>query len=1127
MVTNEVARNLTRFLDAYLNEPRANGAWISGFFGSGKSHLLKMLALLLENKTVNGQPALAYFLPKIARDAMLKGMLEKAASLPSDSILFNIDQKADTIRTTERNALLPVFLKVFNDFCGYYGKQGYIAQFERDLDRDGHLDAFRQAFQEISGKSWEDGRAVVALYKAKVDDAYQRVVGDVNPNIIDHYRSDYKVSIEDFAKLVAEHIHKQPAGYRLNFFVDEVGQFIAGNTNLMTNLQTIAESLATHCNGQAWVIVTAQDEMEDVVGGMEQRGHDFSKIQDRFKTRIKLTSANVDEVIEERLLKKKTTRPVAQLYEKHRESFGTLFGFSAGREYKIYRSQEDFVRKYPFVPYQFPLFQDAIKGISEHAGFEGRHSSIGERSMLGVFQEVVKGIGNQPVGQLATFDRMFEGIRTVLKTKTQISIQRAEDQLGDPFAVRVLKALFLVKYVKGFHATPRNLRVLLQESFEGDLQALEERIQEALTRLENQTYIQRIGEAYAFLTDEEQDIEREIKSTEVDERDVLGLLEELFFSGILKDRKIRFSKTGQDYPFTRMVDGQISGRTHELTIHLVTPFHENAGNLDVLKANALGKAELTVVLPPDDRLMRDAQLYTQTEKYLRQRSTDHVSDEVQRVLSEKRLQNQNRQRELRARLEELTGQADLLVSGNPVKDLPSSEARSRLQRGFETLVETVYHNLKMLYRASYSEDQIGSILNATPGLFSVEDAFGEPEQEMLAYIQGQSQSGQRSTLKSVVETFEKRPYGWYLAAIQCVLARLCASGKVEARENSTLLEGRDLEKSLRNTRNFANVFLTPQVEFSDGEIKRAKAFFQDFFDKPPAIGDARDLGEEFKANLDALVNEIEALHRQAYRFPFLKALARPLAVLRELQGKHYTYFLREARAQDDDLLELKEEIIDPIRRFMAGEQVNIFQSGQDFLEKQAPNFDALNRQAALNPLRDLLDDPQCYRGNRMAQVKNLLDTLQQDIEQSLEAERQHLLDDLRKKQESVHEMPDYAALDETRRAEVDAVFERLKTDIRNQSLIGLMRDRYRRFEEGEYVSLLNQIAVWARPAPLPEGDAAPARKVADAPPAFIRLREVLPATPGPIESAEDVETYLARLKEALLKAIEEGKRILP
>ena len=54
----------------------------------------------------------------------------------------------------------------------------------------------------------------------------------------------------------------------MNFFVDEVGQFIGENTQLMLNLQTIAETLSTICDGQAWVFVTSQGDLDKVLGDM-------------------------------------------------------------------------------------------------------------------------------------------------------------------------------------------------------------------------------------------------------------------------------------------------------------------------------------------------------------------------------------------------------------------------------------------------------------------------------------------------------------------------------------------------------------------------------------------------------------------------------------------------------------------------------------------------------------------------------------------------------------------------------------------------------------------------------------------------------------------------------------------
>ena len=149
VLTDEVEQRLEAFFEAYNRYEGVNGVWISGFFGSGKSHLLKMLALLLENKVIDGHSVADLFVEKCSDDnEILKGAMKTAARIPSKSILFNIDQKADVISKTETDALVSVFVKVFDEACGYYGKQAYIAQFEIELDRDGLFVPFKNELKK-------------------------------------------------------------------------------------------------------------------------------------------------------------------------------------------------------------------------------------------------------------------------------------------------------------------------------------------------------------------------------------------------------------------------------------------------------------------------------------------------------------------------------------------------------------------------------------------------------------------------------------------------------------------------------------------------------------------------------------------------------------------------------------------------------------------------------------------------------------------------------------------------------------------------------------------------------------------------------------------------------------------
>jgi hypothetical protein len=261
----------------------------------------------------NGTRPGEIILPKID-DEIVKANLRKAAAFPSRSILFNIDQKFDAIGGDRSSPILEVFVKVLNELQGYYGKQGYIAKFEHDLDIHGDLVPFKETYLKVNKTSWDiDREAIMTARKAAFAKAYAthfKVKESEASNIIQQVREDYRVSIESFAHMVKDYIDSQPPGFRLNFFVDEVGQFIGQDSKLMLNLQTVAETLGTICDGRAWVFVTSQADLEGVLGAFKgMAAQDITKIKGRFKTQLTLASADVREVIQKRLLAKREEEP--------------------------------------------------------------------------------------------------------------------------------------------------------------------------------------------------------------------------------------------------------------------------------------------------------------------------------------------------------------------------------------------------------------------------------------------------------------------------------------------------------------------------------------------------------------------------------------------------------------------------------------------------------------------------------------------------------------------------------------------------------------------------------------------------------------------------------------------------
>ena len=1106
ILTGEIEKKLEEFLEAYNDSATANGAWISGFFGSGKSHLLKMLALLLENRDLGGTSALELFMPKCGDNAMLVGALRKACSIPSKSILFNIDQKATIISKEQIDALLSVFVKVFDEMCGYYGKQGYVAQFERRLEANGIYDRFRAEFEKRAKIPWETGREDALLQKSNIDKAYCRASGqdeDAENDILGKFRKDYKVSIEDFAENVRQWLDMREHGFRLNFFVDEVGQYIDKNTKLMLNLQTIAESLATKCGGRAWIVVT-------------------SKIQARFRTRPSLTSQDVDEVIQKRLLAKNDdgSQLLAEMYDTAAGSLKAMFDFGDGsRGYRNFRDQEHFIVSWPFVPYQFQLFQESLRGLSTHNAFEGRHSSVGERSMLGVFQDVAKIIADLPPQRLAPFDLMFEGLRGALKSQIQKDILQAENSQVSQFALRVLKALFLVKYIPQFKATVRNICVLLLEDMNQDIPALKRNVENALAELESQTYIQRSDAVYEYLTDEEKDIEAEIKNTEIDNAEIMKELSAYIFGRILGGTgKIRH-RNGKDYAFAQKLDDQLCSRDHELAINVITPFNDNAGNPSILQMRNAGRSELMIILPPDNRLMRDITLYRQTEKYTRQSLSRGVTESVKRILEAKRAQNDQRQSALQRQIGEMLANAEL-YAGEAALEIAATDAKSRLNAAFSELLDRAYPNMRMLGDVDYSEKDIPMYLR-TPdqGNFGP-DTLSEAEQEILNKIAAGDRAGERVTLKSLEDIFQGKPNGWYHAAIICTLAKLLASGKAEARQNGETLEGSALEKAITNTSLYSSLVIVPQIQFSASQIRGIKSLYGDLFDDVPS-NDQRELVAATRLALEGMAGEIENLVAQKNQFPFLARLEEALDKIRQCRGKSPEWYMTSFLDMRDELLAIKDDLLEPAHAFLNGPQKDIYCRAADFLKTRKPDLAYLDGSEAAD-LAAILTSSDCFRGNAMIRARRLLESLEKELAEKMAGDLDKARAALARRRQKLEQLPEFSVIDEARRKELLARFDQFENEFASQTLVAALENISRRFEEEDFPALATLLYEMAGQ----KTDDKPGLEEKPAPYAVISIHKIRPDFEEPFLSRpEDVEKWLAAWRQRLLEEIGKGRKV--
>ncbi|GKS82286.1 hypothetical protein LPAF129_19720 [Ligilactobacillus pabuli] len=932
VVTKELQKHFASLFEAYqkgINGYTDNmGVWIDGFFGSGKSHFLKILSYLLKNEDVAGKPAIEYFKDdQKIDDPFVMNQIEIAAQVPTDVILFNIDSKAGSNSGHDQNAILHVFLNVFNEMQGYSTVSPYIADLEKELDEAGQFEAFKEKFYELTnargkGMTWAEGVNHYKLQKGTIKKALVEIgyMSEENAQgYMDELKNPYQITIEEFAKRVSDYVAKKGDNRHVVFLVDEVGQFIGSDVNRMLNLQTIVEELGAQVQGKAWVIVTSQQAIDEVVDG-SINGQDFSKIQGRFKTRISMSSANVDEVIKKRILAKNDSaqQRLEQIYQEQQHNINNKIDFQEGIQRQKYDSEQSFAENYPFVPYQFHLLQDSLNAIRLH-GSDGKHLSEGERSMLATFQEAAESYQDKEVGALIPFSQFFEGLAQFLDHNHKLVIERAEDdnvvnpkQVKNPFAVQVLKTLFMVKYVDNFKSNLNNLTTLLLTSIDEDRQELENQIQDALKLLEKQDYVLKNLDTYEFLTDAEQDINKEIKNEEVTDSELSKTLGSEF---IFLDKVISSTYT---YPrlkgryvfkFNRYIDDVPVGATQdELSLCVYSAnditYHRQEAELKRISINP-DSPRVVIDMPVDNDYLNYLKRATQIRKFL-QRTHNEADQRQQQIIASKSEERQQLIDSARNFIQTALENSDIYVNG--VKLDKQKDFSNTLAEAQQLLIDDIYRSLPNI-DAAKGEKDISDLFKEETELVDEQEnkkAVGEVADKIATSVG----STGKITLRTLIDTFGRLPYHFTAEDVEWIVAKLFVDGELraevngekysapEARKNPRVAVGYFTKKTYLDKLSFQS-----KKKINPKQIKEAKEFAKDILKREAAIKNETSDEKILSILNDEITQKIAQLENFAKnpKLPGNRYLEQGINLYEGLQVaiKHETFFDVIGRKMDD------------------------------------------------------------------------------------------------------------------------------------------------------------------------------------------------------------------------------------
>ena len=1136
VITGEQIRLLPRLFDTLVPPQQANCVWISGDFGSGKSHLLKILSYVLENKLViEGRPCAEIFAEKANDDFELKGQIQKACKVPTESVLFNIQELHDGLGKNVNDPVLAIFLKVFNKKFGYDEKKPEIAEIERYYDNKGQYELLKSEYQKRHGESWEDARKSILLKLQKLAEVVADIEGIDKATAEKNLRAQingFKMDIDGFVTIIKEHLAKQPAGSRFIFFVDEVGQFIGKDVHRMLSLQTIAEGLTDKTDGRSFIVVTSQMDMESTLGDLNtQQSNDFSRIQGRFTTRIFLTSANADEVIQRRLLEKKedANKQLCLEYDKQKNIIRSLFNFGDQSQFRNnYKSDEQYAICFPFVDYQFNLLQASIIELSKNNAFSGKQQSVGERSMLTITQDVAKLYKDKDLNQIVQFCDMYEGLRGVLQTKISNDILQAERTLNDELALKVLKTLFLVKYVKGFPSSLDNITRVMLPTLDTDFPAFRSEIQEALNKLVRQSYIEKgANDEYHYQTNEEKDIETEIKNEELRPEATNEELKKIFRDEIFSESKIKLSNF-KIFPYGRMVDEVQDGRDAEMFIHFITPLN-NLSEADRNNMNMYSMRhpeQLIVVLGEDKYLSDDMVMFKKADKCLTRLLSRNDDGYRQQIISDKRRVNSRRREAIVDRLIQLTKSARLYIGGNELTDIKSQDIKNRLNDAMKSLVEQVYTNLKML-TIEYDDAMLKSIINSTTSgtLFGnlAEDACS---MEIFNEISKQQRMAVRTKVKDLVDYFKGNTYGWYETAILCIIAKLYKLDKISFRNNGQPVADRDLYNTLTNSMQQANTIVDIEEAITPAQVTKLKGQYKEFFnDESCTAQSAKDVHSAFIERLKRDIEELRSIYDRN-RFEFVKPLDAVLVTLKSLSNMVYPGLYQNSK-KVEDALDDKLDIADEIRNFITGPQFSIFKRVETLTTGNQANL-AYVSQEQRDVLTSIYNSTTPWR--QMTKANDVLNTINEEIKELQSAARNEAVALINDKFAAIKAIPAYTQIPENLRSQIDKFFSILSENAKEERFVGNLKAMQSDIDRA-YENSLKSINKWV------EDEANKASKPQDngtVPPpptpvkTFVRKESAMNVSFNKpmLETEEDVDAYLTALRAKMMSYINQNKNIM-
>jgi hypothetical protein len=847
VVTDKIEQELERVFGAFTQVSETlrrggpardvMGIWVSGFFGSGKSHFAKVLGHLLQNTPLGANAsersidAFTSHLSDTPRGLNLRLRLgELKLNTEISAVFFEIRSRQSL---TNPNSVGEILLSEFYRSIGL-AENFVVARIERGLQRRGLLSKLEQAYEEQFGVPWRspDGRDDLRTVRRRLSQVLPLIDPTEHPDertareaLADMFRHE-RITAEGIAdELVAWVGAQKTTGGRaahLVFVVDEMGTFIGDSNDRISELNSLAEMIGNKGKGKVWLIATSQQDLEKVVDRTNFQPALVGRLNARFELKPQLISDEITKVVSERILKKHPAQEAVlrDLYRRHEGYIGQLADLRASRHLGTL-NERGFIDAYPFLPHQIRLAQDIFEALS------GFRISGGVRSMISVVMETLHEIADKEVGIVVSFDQVFDAVENDLLSQEYLgapgvrSIHDADDRIpGTPIApARVLKVLWLIQQVTWIPRVPETIAKLLVRDFATDLPTLRDDVGETLLALQLAGYTARdeaTGE-WKFLNERERTIEQAIQEMmrvggprSISLAAVRRTSQEMCKTDLLTKRKlgnfaVPYGVTKLPFSYGVWLDGETLDTGPELEVRFTSPLAPGRSQEieDIRRQNqAAGPKGRTIwwVADAPDALETRLKRYEGLVKITSdKRFVDDVSKDTQDALTEKRKERDDLKIAILRDLERSFLSGALFYGGQEVEIEGETDFRSPLTKAITSLIPNVFPRFAIADRPFDFAKQLKAFLNPATskldgvapelGLFDTQGSLQReatvvaPVLEVLRDIEdggGEPIGGNLLDTKDQkgFRGFCRSPFGWPEELIRLILAACFRSGGI-------------------------------------------------------------------------------------------------------------------------------------------------------------------------------------------------------------------------------------------------------------------------------------------------------------------------------------------------------------